>query len=67
MAFSYVMHRTLGPTARMSRWYIEVLRQLDPLVFPQDLGPYDARRRLDEQAVLGVLYFAANYWLKISP
>ncbi len=91
MVFSYVMHHALGPTAKMSRWYIEVLKEIDVLVFPKDLGPYAIRRRLDEQAfgqkgavleltahavpiatmviwiILGVLYFAANFWVKIAP
>jgi hypothetical protein len=90
MILAYVMSRALGPTARMSRWCIDVLRELDGLVFPKGLGPYAIRHQLDEQAfgprgavleltahafplatfilwcVLGVLYLAANHWLKIG-
>jgi hypothetical protein len=46
---SFVWDRALDPTAKMSRWYIDVLQQLDGLVFPDDLGPYAERQRLDEQ------------------
>lgn len=90
MVLAYVMHHALSPTARMSRWCIDVLQELDGLVFPEGLGPYATRRRLDEQTfgprgavleltarafpvatfvlwcVLGVLYLAANGWLKVG-
>jgi hypothetical protein len=49
MVLAYVMYRALTPTARLSRWCIDVLRELDALVFPKNLRPYVIRDRLDQQ------------------
>jgi len=49
IVLAYMMSRALSPTARLSRWCIDVLRQLDPLLFPNGVQPYVMRDRIDEQ------------------